>query len=147
MNTDLFLIALYNLHLPTEIPPPNEVKQKLTETVFRYYRISPGVIREPSATPNYNGDFRPIDYRIPIADGREVTIAKDCLGYQPSDVDWWETDYPSFLKEYAHIRSFLDSYLEGKFKNLRRFQQPLERSVGKNKADDNAGKAYDGWTP
>lgn len=114
MNTNLFLIALYNLHLPTEIPPPNEVKQKLTETVFRHYRISPGVIREPYATQGYN--LSPIDYRIPIADGREVTIAKDFLGYQPSDVDWWETDYPSFLEEYFHIRSFLDSYLEGKFK-------------------------------
>ncbi len=114
MNTNLFLIDLYNIHLPTEIPPPNEVKQKLTETVFRHYRISPGVIREPYATQGYN--LSPIDYRIPIADGREVKIAKDFLGYQPSDVDWWETDYPSFLEEYFHIRSFLDSYLEGKFK-------------------------------
>jgi hypothetical protein len=117
MNTDLFLIAFYNLHLPTEIPPPNEVKQKLTETIFRYYRISPGVIGEQNATQNYIGDFRPIAYHIPIADGRRVTIAKDYLGYQqPSDVDWWACDYPSFLEEYAHLRSFLDDYLTGKFK-------------------------------
>ena len=115
MNTNLFLIALYNLHLPTEIPPPNEVKQKLTETIFRYYRIGPGVIKEPYATQGYY-NLSPINYLIPIADGREVIVAKDFLGYQPSDVDWWETDYPSFLEEYAHIRSFLDSYLEGKFK-------------------------------
>jgi hypothetical protein len=141
MNKHSFFIALYNLHLPNEIPPSNEVKQRLTKTVWKYYRIIPPSvisIREQSVTPNYNDNHKPIAYhRFPVDEGgnkigRGITIAKNYLGdelsndelikllevdfYESLNNNWWKTDYPSFLEEYTRLRSFIDDYLDGKFK-------------------------------
>jgi hypothetical protein len=37
------------------------------------------------------------------------------VGYCSSTLDWWKEDYPAFLKEYTHLRSFVDGYFWGTF--------------------------------
>lgn len=119
MNTDLFLIALYNLHLPTEIPPPNEVKQNLTKTIWKHHKpilqqvMGDKLEKKEISIPWL--DKVSVGRVMIIADERSFEIKTDYLGYQSSDVDWWVSDYPSFLEEYNRLRSFVDDYRERKF--------------------------------
>jgi len=118
MKTDLFLIALYNIHLPTEIPPPNEVKQKLTKTIWKHNKsfwrpvMGDKIEKKEISIPWPDKSSGRV---MTIADERNFEIRPDYLDYQSSDVDWWLSDYPSFLEEYNRLRSFVDDYIEGKF--------------------------------
>ncbi|MBC8229500.1 hypothetical protein H8E77_08135 [bacterium] len=116
MNTNLFLIDLYNIHLPDE--PLREVKQNLTKTIWKHHKLlGVQVIGDKLEKKEMS---IPWADKVPglgmtIADERNFEIKPDYLGYQSSDVDWWLSDYPSLLEEYNRLRSFVDDYIEGKF--------------------------------
>jgi len=100
-----FFIELYNLHLSGNIPPTEEKKRTLTE-LFRTSHQQ---------------------YSFFVSSHQSLPIV-----YSPTKRDLvldWEKDYPSFLREYTHLRSFLDSYLEGTFQenNKRWFENMIQQ--------------------
>lgn len=126
-----YFIALYNLHLTGDVPPTPEEQQRFIHTVWLNYELPPPVIGFQQkyailSFENLKPTFKVVSekpegyaapgYLLPTASGDYFRIAPDKFGYDSSKIDWWEKDYPSFLEEYAHLRSFVDGYLEGKFK-------------------------------
>ena len=131
MKKKPYFIKLYNLDLSLNIPPTPKEKQRLIRTVWLNYEMPPAVLgNQPKyAIPSVKDrklTFKVVSekpegyaapgYLLPTARGDYFSIAPDKFGYYSSKIDWWEEDYPSFLEENDHLRSFVDGYLEGKFK-------------------------------
>lgn len=106
-NKQPFFINLYNLPLSGQIPPTPEEKQKLTKLIRDSHERYIPPISTHQSLPIIYSPVRtfPFEYRE----------------------NWWKKDYPSFFKEYLHLKDFLQGYLTGKLEeyNLTWFQQAL----------------------
>lgn len=122
-----FCIALYNLHLSDNVPPTPEENKRLIHTIWLNYTLPQPVLGNQQTaeklkkkpvffvTPGY------LFFKVKDIKGYSFHISLEDFNYLPPDIDcpdidWWERDYPSFLEEYAHLRSFIDGYLKGQFR-------------------------------
>jgi hypothetical protein len=123
-----FFVELYNLHLSGQIPPTPEEKRKLTETILTNHKLSYLIIAserkgfytfhqesEPTITQDLGGMGLPTNRGVYFYIGQIEETNHFQVGYCSSTLDWWKEDYPAFLKEYTHLRSFVDGYLKGTF--------------------------------
>lgn len=129
MEKQPFFIELYNLHLSGKIPPTPEEKQKLNEIIPTHHKLPCLTIApekkglytfrkedNPTITQDIRGMGLPTNRGVDFYIGQMSEEETNRFGYCcSSTLDWWKEDYPAFLKEYTHLRSFADGYLEGTF--------------------------------
>ena len=130
MKTQPFFVELYNFHLSEKIPPLEEEKQKLTETILAHHTV-PSLTLKHSTRESFTFEMRedktvrkkdseilggayPTKRGVYFGIGFGGSERYPEFGYCSPTLDWWKIDYPSFLEEYTRLRSFVDGYLERK---------------------------------